>query len=442
MNDASEVPPSPLLPRDAPSPKSSTNNSPARLVTFALLFGFLTTLVALLAVLTAGSGSAALEVGGRAPAALVALLLLLVVKIGIDGRISRGASARVTVATGLGAGVPGAALGALAWYSVKMPVEDLISTNPVGAPEWGSVLFYLGVWCVIPIGCAVTVAISAWILRTSALPFLASVTRGAAALMSIALFGLTALAFARVSLRPGIDRYLEDLYERAARGHISGNEGERAPTGGGRPPPRQPAVREYRDTVDDIVVLRACDDRGSCALNVFDATGAPAANDPSLLHGPRVNGDAALVVLRVAPDLLLVKGVYSWRPNFWPEERSLSAFRRVETHWQDEPARVDLVVRRTSTPIAWIDLGLAGAGLTLALWVLRTLVSIGERRTTTLTRSEPGRVASVYRRLFVEAVDEPLAAECRLLRVDAAIVAVACCGVAPLVAAGLLGLLR
>jgi hypothetical protein len=414
----------------------------ARLVSFALLFGFLTTCVALLAVLTVGYGSATLEVGRSIPAALVALVLLLVVKIGIDHRISRGASARVTVATSLGSVVAGGAICAVAWRSVKFALEDLVSADPVGGPEWGSVLFYLGVFCVTPIACAVTVSISAWILRPPTLPLIARAMRSAAALMSIALFGLTALAVARVRLRPGVDRYLEELYEHGVHGHIAGNEGERILTGRGRPPPGRPAVREYRDTVEDVTVVRACDDRGSCALNIFEGARAPDADESSLMGGPRVSGDATLVILRVAPDLLLVKGVYSWRPNFWPQELSISAFRRIDAHWHHVPIQVDLVVHRTNTPTAWIDVGLAGAGLTLALWLLRALVSAYERRTLSLNWSEAGGAASIYRRLFVEPGGEPLAAECHLLRVDAAIVAVACCSVAPLVAAALLGLLR
>jgi hypothetical protein len=346
------------------------------------------------------------------------------------------------VATSVGAVVAAGALWALAWHSVMTPVDDLVSTSPVGVPDWESLLFYLAVLCVTPVASAVAVLVSAWVLRSLARPFVARATQCVAILMSIALFGLTALALARVSTRPGIDAYLEDLYEHSSHGHISAKEGERNPTGE-RPPPRQPTVREYRDTVDDVTVVRACDDRGSCVLNVVEGADAPISDEPSPLRGPRVRGDAALVVLRIAPDLLLVKGVYSLRPNLSPEERSISAFRRIESRWQDEqPFRLELIVQRTNTPIAWLDCGMAGAGLTLVLWAIRVLVSLGHRRANAQNGRNAGGVASVYRKLFVEATGEPLAAEYSLLRVDAAILAVACCTASPLVAAALIGLLR
>ncbi len=406
----------------------------------ACLIGSLMTCVAAVVAVAALTGGVAHGIGPRIPVGLVSVVVMLAAKGIIDWAASAGNPAPMIVATSVGAVVGAGALCAVAWNAVTAPIAELVGSDLVGLSGLETFVFVVGLVCLTPLAWPVAVVVSFWGLRSLARPIVARATLGAAVLTSAALFGLTSLALVRVSARPSIDCYLENSH--APGVELDEHARPFGPQSHWPPPPNPASERKYRTSVGDVTLVQSCLEWGPCSLNVVDGGVAPTLDKQPGTPDPIEIGKAKLKALRIAPDLLVVKRIPARAPyGFGAEEPSIKVFHRVESEWRDEPFRVELLIQRTNTPIAWIDFGLSGAVLILALWVLRTLVSIGERRTSALSLSSAGSVASVYRRLFVKAVDEPLASECHLLRVDAAIVAVACCSVAPLVTAALLGLL-
>lgn len=392
------------------------------------------------------------RVGEELPAALAAAVSLLVAKGTLDKLLSGDKSANTTVGTSAGAAVAAGALCAVAWRAVTAPIADLVGPELVGLSNLETVFFVVGLLCVTPVVSAIAVLASTAVLGLLKPQFVARSTLGAAALMSITLFGMVVLALVRIPTRPSIDCYLEDSLRSAVEIHMSGVDDSGAGPGGFKTngeatSPVLPPVREHRDSVGDVTIVQVCDGWDACDVGVVDGLDAKGSDDPSPLNDHRVRllkGHASLVVVRMAPDLMLVKASVR-RTYAWPaDDVSNIVFRRIENRWREERFQLEWIIRRTNLPLAWIDFGLAGVGLMLVLWTFRVLVPPVHRRAHARAQSEMGvgRLLSAYRFMFAEPGNEFLVTEYSLMRVDAAIVAVTCITASPLVTAAVMGLLR
>lgn len=394
------------------------------------------------------------RVGEGLPAALVAAVSLLIAKLAFDKHRSDDKSANATVAMGAGAVVTAGALCAVAWNTVTALIADLVGSDLVGLSGLESVFFVVGLLCVTPVAITIAVLVSTAVLDVMSARFVARATLGAAVLTSTALFGLTSLALVRVSVRPSINCYLEGLHAAGVEIPVSGagiDDGGAAtfprPSNGAPSNPVLPLARENRDTVGDVTVVHVCYGWMSCSVSVVDGADAIGIDEPSPGHARSFNlvgGQAKLVVLRVAPDLVLIKASARRAYAFPAEEVSNIVFRRVENRWQEDRFRLGWIIQRTNTPLAWINFGVAGVGLTLVLWALRLLIPLAHRGARARTRAGNGAVRRALdeRSLFTEPGNELLAGKYNLLHVDAAIMAVACWTASPLIAAAALGLLR
>ena len=290
--------------------------------------------------------------------------------------------------TSAGAAVAAAALSAVAWRAVTAPIADLVGPELVGLSSLETILFVVGLLCVTPVVSAIAVLVSTAVLDVMKPRFVARSTLGAAVLMSTALFGMTSLALVRVSTCPSIDCYLEKPRAPGVEIHMNGAGDSGAGLGspqskGEAADPVLPAVREHRDSIGDVTIVQICHGWDACDVSVVDGADAKGIDDPSPRNDHRVRllkGHARLVVLRIAPDLLLVKASVR-RTYAWPaEEVSNIVFRRVERRWREERFQIKWIIQRTNMPLAWVDLGLAGVGLMLVLWTFRVLIPLAHCR--------------------------------------------------------------
>jgi len=377
---------------------------------------------------------------------------LLTAKSAFDKLLSGSKSANTIVGTSAGAAVAAVALCAVAWRAVTAPIADLVGSELVGLSSLEAVFFVVGLLGVTPVVSAIAALVSAAVLDVLKPRVVARSTLGAAVLTSAALFGMTSLALVRVPSRPSIDCFLENSHAPGVEIHLSGvgdgGAGVGSPQSKGEATdPVLLPVREHRDTVGDVTIVQLCHGWDACDVSVIDGADAKGIDDLSPRNDHRVRllkGHARLVVLRVAPDLLLVKASVR-RTYDWPaDEISNIVFRRVGNRWREERFQIEWILRRTTMPLAWVDFGLAGVGLMLVLWTFRVLIPIAHRRARARAENGMGvgRLLSAYRLLLVEPGNEPFVNEYKLMRVDAAIVTVTCVTASPLVTAAVMGLLR